>query len=802
MDQEFSDLKGLQHFKSDDVLKEFMSTSFNVQSYTTTVIQSTNITNRLAELEQGINVLDKELQTQITKRHGDLLAQATGIESLEGVLTMMQSRIVSIQSAVDRIRNKVGEPYKKIQARTSQLDRLQNTCDVLRRIIRLQRISKRLTIQLQSGIKEITKSAQSIRELEHLSQGIDLHGIDIFDDNQKFFSQAKKEVQIKSGQLLRQALRSQNQTQTGTALQAFYNLELLCEAVRKIKEESIEKLKECVEVALSSKNIQASLNNSTTYGKGPGKISGYPSASSAVYRQNLWNNLDILADQILTIFIELFHLQKVLLKKRDPVSHIIFAEKVKKNTDDNFIQVVWKKVCGFLGENFNTTGLTRNLLEEEFPKLLCLFIELWSKVEPHETLLDTYEDKIKKSFNEGTSKSVADEKLKFNARDLLMMSLEELESVYIRKCYSRLCDPINLLFSSSTRNKIPSVQDLAGVLKIIRSELSISLVDNKLAISVAKSIGKAVQMYVNQCEQRLETQEDSRQVIASPTNAQIKNVNILNSLCDLQNGLNTILEQQQLPSKVKSLLQQSIERVLQLKLAIARPIIQSASECAEAILMTMHDDDFSDNKSDEKIISSMYIQELRDFVNRVVKNHLGQIVDNTFVLMVSQPLGYRCIEIFIRHASLVRPIGEIGKLKLSADLNELEQTLLPLCSRLTDFGISYRKLRSFKSLLFQSNESVSNCNNLGKTVDYSTAIQIILSRSPQDIRSPHQVMGWSIHYYNEWLDKHQNETARLNILRGCIENHVNFVRSTNKDSFVPSYTILVKLIKNAFASLS
>ena len=42
-----------------------MSQSFDVQSYTTTVIQSTNITNRLAELEQGINVLDIELQTQV-----------------------------------------------------------------------------------------------------------------------------------------------------------------------------------------------------------------------------------------------------------------------------------------------------------------------------------------------------------------------------------------------------------------------------------------------------------------------------------------------------------------------------------------------------------------------------------------------------------------------------------------------------------------------------------------------------------------------------------------------------------------
>ena len=54
-----------------------------------------------------------------------------------------------------------------------------------------------------------------------------------------------------------------------------------------------------------------------------------------------------------------------------------------------------------------------------------------------------------------------------------------------------------------------------------------------------------------------------------------------------------VSEQHQLPKKVKSLLHQSIERVLQLKLAIIQPIIQSASDSVEAIIMTMHDDDFS-----------------------------------------------------------------------------------------------------------------------------------------------------------------------------------------------------------------
>jgi len=41
----------------------------------------------------------------------------------------------------------------------------QVTCDLLRRIIRIQRLSKRLQGQLQGGVREITKAAQSLSEL-------------------------------------------------------------------------------------------------------------------------------------------------------------------------------------------------------------------------------------------------------------------------------------------------------------------------------------------------------------------------------------------------------------------------------------------------------------------------------------------------------------------------------------------------------------------------------------------------------------------------------------------------------------
>ncbi|XP_037551699.1 conserved oligomeric Golgi complex subunit 5-like [Nematolebias whitei] len=149
----------------DECYADFLSEGFDAKTFTAQVIHHALMCEQLAVLQQGISQLDKELHVQVVERHEDLLAQATGIESLEGVLQMMQIRISTLQAAVDRIRTKIVDPYNKIVARTTQLARLQVACDLLRRIIRILYLSKRLQGQLQGGIREITKAAQSLNEL-------------------------------------------------------------------------------------------------------------------------------------------------------------------------------------------------------------------------------------------------------------------------------------------------------------------------------------------------------------------------------------------------------------------------------------------------------------------------------------------------------------------------------------------------------------------------------------------------------------------------------------------------------------
>uniref|UniRef100_A0A8C9FPE3 Conserved oligomeric Golgi complex subunit 5 N-terminal domain-containing protein n=1 Tax=Pavo cristatus TaxID=9049 RepID=A0A8C9FPE3_PAVCR len=107
---------------------DFFREDFDVKAYTSQSIHQAVIAEQLAKLAQGISQLDKELHVQVVARHEDLLAQATGIESLEGVLQMMQTRIGALQSTVDRIRAKIVDPYNKIVSRTAQLAKLQVSC--------------------------------------------------------------------------------------------------------------------------------------------------------------------------------------------------------------------------------------------------------------------------------------------------------------------------------------------------------------------------------------------------------------------------------------------------------------------------------------------------------------------------------------------------------------------------------------------------------------------------------------------------------------------------------------------------
>ena len=133
-----------------DLHRTLTSADFDVELHASNLLQSgRDLGQYLRELEEAEQQVDQRLQDQVSSHYEDLISQATGVEQLEAHLEMMQTHMATLVSASDRLRAKIRDPHRAIRSQTVTLSRLQETCDLLRRIIRTLQLGKRLQAQLQ-----------------------------------------------------------------------------------------------------------------------------------------------------------------------------------------------------------------------------------------------------------------------------------------------------------------------------------------------------------------------------------------------------------------------------------------------------------------------------------------------------------------------------------------------------------------------------------------------------------------------------------------------------------------------------
>ncbi|KAJ7329585.1 hypothetical protein JRQ81_015759 [Phrynocephalus forsythii] len=804
----------IEELLGDECYADFLRDDFDVKAYTSRSIHQAVIAEQLAKLAQGISQLDKELHLQVVARHEDLLAQATGIESLEGVLQMMQTRISALQSTVDRIRAKIVDPYNKIVSRTAQLARLQAACDLLRRIIRILYLSKRLQGQLQGGSREITKAAQSLNELDYLSQGIDLSGIEVIENDLLFIARARLEVENQAKRLLEQGIETQNPTQVGTALQAFYNLGTLKATVTNVVDGYCTSLEENISNALDIKVLTQP--SQTLVKGGPGRAAMPTPGNTAAFRAALWTNMEKLMDQICAACGQVQHLQKVLSKKRDPVTHTCFIDELAKDGQSDILYTFWTAVTQTLASHFqkatDSSMFLKQAFEGEYPKLLRLYNDLWKR-------LQQYSENIQRNFiTNGNAEHVTElQQIEDDTQDIFMQkkqdydpeialkdSLQPYEAAYLSKSLSRLFDPINLVFPPGGRNP-PSSDELESIIKTIGSELNVASVDSNLSLAVSKNVAKTIQLFGVKSEQLLSTQGEASQVIGPLTEGQRRNVAVVNSLFKLyQSVLRVVSSQSAFPAASEEIINTALKTFHDLMGNAVQPLLNSVGDSIEAIIITMHQEDFSGSlptSGKPDIPCSLYMKELQGFIARVMNDYFRHFECYDFVYESTEAIAQRAIEIFIRNASLLRPLGEGGKMRLAADFAQMELAVAPLCRRVSDLGRSYRLLRSFRPMLFQTSEHIASSPAAGDIIPYSTVIQFLFTRAPPELKSPFQRAEWTVARYSRWLDDHPSEKDRLVLIRGALEAYVQSVRSREGKEFAPVYPIMIQLLQKALSTL-
>nr|XP_012235573.1 PREDICTED: conserved oligomeric Golgi complex subunit 5 [Linepithema humile] len=757
-----SEISSWEDIENDQFFKQLLG----ADSKKTDISPLLSVAQQLNKLGQAIEVLNAELQRQVLANHEDLLSQATWVEKLEGVLFIMQSHIQSLLSAVERLRSKIIDPFNRIEMQTIVLSRLHETSDLLRRVARMQHLSKRLNSQMNSITQgpDIVKAANSLHELEQLMADTDLNGLDVIADDQQAVKAQRATVQRIATHTLTQGLQTMDRTKVSTAVQVFQNLGIIVGAVDTTIESSLAEIER-----ISTDSLDVTLVTNQDFGKrgAPGRAAIPSPGSSGNLRTRIWENLErLFQDTLYTQCLQIELLQRVLLEHHT---------KEFQDLSEKFWDKVNTLLAKVLIERAQGSSFVKQALEGEYPKFLRIFLDLSKRLKERSHSIGMY----------GIDRNV----------------LLPFENAYLSRSVSRLLDPVHNMFSGEG---LPTHDEIDSLIRTITNELSVSLVDDGLSTVVSRNVGKAIRLFCLKCEQSVVTGGEASQVIDSPTTGQQTNVTLANLLHYLSSQTNRVIANLAggLPSEGSAIITTALKETDMLTKSLLAPLLTSISDAIESIILTMHDDpEFRDtsNPLGKEIGSSLYMRELQGFILRSVNTFLIPYKNQVVVAESCKAVASRCIELFVRHACLLRPLTDFGRAKLLIDFAQIEVAVAPLC-RGGQMSLveqqQYRTLRALKTLLPLSPEEIVDKILEGQgesSVSPSLILLHLFSGAPPELASPHQSAGWSIGRLSQWMDSHPSERDRLALCSGPLERYQLTVRQQNLPSFHPIFPQMMKL---------
>ncbi|KAG0006602.1 Conserved oligomeric Golgi complex subunit [Modicella reniformis] len=362
-----------------------------------------DIATSLSSLSFSIDSLNKQLHEQVTTHYNDLLGQAAGIRELETVLKTVKAGLKTLSTSIERLSFKIKTPFEQIRVYTIQLERLQQTSELLRRVLRFLYLSKRLEMQMPGGDLELTKAALTLSEVDTLLQESNLEGIHVVDNEVKNLESVRIRIVESADRILQEGMDSQNQAQVGSALQVFYSLKTLDLKIVAITSLLSNKLHLQIKQAIDIQSLQkeakeSGMGGSTGFvGGGVRRNNGEPSVgAAALWTSILWKRMEKLMDEMYNGCAKVYLLEQVLVRKRDPLTQISFLEIASNNMDGNMVHRFWQALSAHLEQELKTATRSSQFLQQAFvdgfPRLLNLLHEFFSRVSVHTSSTTTSED--------------------------------------------------------------------------------------------------------------------------------------------------------------------------------------------------------------------------------------------------------------------------------------------------------------------------------------------------------------------------------------------------------------------------
>ncbi|XP_062009046.1 conserved oligomeric Golgi complex subunit 5 [Rosa rugosa] len=775
----------LDTFAADPIFSAFLSPSFSSTSFSSAALSSGSPASTAEKLQHAIRLLESQLRSEVLSRHSDLLSQLSSLQHADHALSTVRSSVHSLQSSLRHTRSELSDPLRSITALTLQLSNLHATSELLHHTLRALRLSKKLRDLAADPEKiDLAKAAQLHCEILALYDEYDLSGIEVVEEELGWVRETGDKLRGEAMKALELGMEGLNQGEVAIGLQVFYNLGELKPSM----EQLIGKYKgmgvKSISVALDMKAISGSVGS----GFGPGGIrgSGTPQiGGGAKARDGLWQRMGTCMDQLHSIMVAVWHLQKVLSKKRDPFTHVLLLDEVIKEGEPMITDRVWealvKAFANQMKSAFSASSFVKEIFTMGYPKLFAMIDNLLERI--------SRDTDVK-----GVLPAITSE-----GKEQLVAAVEIFQNSFLALCLSRLSDLVNTVFPVSSRGSVPSKDHISRIIARIQEEIESVQLDARLTLLVLREIGKVLLLLSERAEYQISTGPESRQVNGPATPAQLKNFMLCQHLQEIHTRISSMISG--LPTIASDVLSPALGAIYGVACDSVTTLFQAMLDRLESCILQIHEQKFGVLGMDAAMDNnaSPYMEELQkcilhfrsEFLSRLLPSKTAAVGVETICTRLVRSMAARVLIFFIRHASLVRPLSESGKLRMARDMAELElavgQNLFPV----EQLGAPYRALRAFRPLIFLDTSQLG-ASPLLQDLPPSVILHHLYSRGPDELQSPLQRNKLTPLQYSLWLDS-QGEDQVWKGIKATLDDYATHVRARGDKEFSPVYPLMLRL---------
>ncbi|WIA17060.1 hypothetical protein OEZ85_013963 [Tetradesmus obliquus] len=385
--------------------------------------------------------------------------------------------------------------------------------ELLRHLTQRLKLVQKLRQQLatEPALLDLAKAAKLLTDVNSISKEADLAGLAAAEADDAFLQAAAAQIQDQAQAFLIDGMESLSQAKVGSALQVFFNLEQLQQAVDAVLSQHLHELERCFKQSLDSRHLSMSSGAApgaaaaAAGGAGPGGPGGArglvlpaPGAAGS-WQDKLWQSLRSACDCLANGCLAVWHLQRVVAKKRDPLSHVLFLDELCPPGQPLLTEKYWADALRVIGDAFAAAarpskgGFVRDALGASYPRLLTLLEGAFARIQSESRL-------------KGVPPAAQPDQLA-----ALLDASGPFRDAYLAACLGRMQDAVAAAFPGSAR-VLPSPADVQKCIGLLHEELKAAGSSAHLAGLVGSAVGKALRLVAEKAEYMAAAGPELRQV--------------------------------------------------------------------------------------------------------------------------------------------------------------------------------------------------------------------------------------------------------------------------------------------------